>query len=205
MRKIQLHNLILFFLLAGLVLNALGREESIKQRFNIILITIDSFRPDHLGCYGYERDTSPHIDAFTEECALFKNCYSPASWTIPALASMFSSLHPSMHNATMHGSVLPEGITTLVEVMQKAGYITYAFTANAGLQHIFNSNRDGSFDFFDDHLLSNTTYEETLRCLLLFRYVIAGIIEKELGSFEGNDIRHTSAKARRCTVAYGSH
>lgn len=50
---------------------------------NVILISVDTLRPDHLGCYGYNRDTSPHVDRFAEECLLFEACFSHAP--IPAL------------------------------------------------------------------------------------------------------------------------
>ena len=167
-------------------------SSSARKDINVILITLDALRSDHLGCYGYGIDTSPHIDKFAQSYALFKNCYSQASWTIPSIASLFTSLYPSMHNAVVHGSVLPDKVTTLVELMQQAGYLTYAFTANAGIHQIFNCNKGKSFDFFDNRLLSKTTYEESLRSLLLFKYFILGLIDKEVGGFEFDGIRKFS-------------
>ena len=73
-----------------------------KNDFNIVLITIDALRADHLSCYGYERNTTPTIDKIAEEGMLFKNVIAPPSWTAPSMVSLFTSVYPLNHGVT-HG------------------------------------------------------------------------------------------------------
>src|SRR6516165_10297551 len=69
-----------------------GREEG---RPNVVLISVDTTRPDHLGCYGYGRNTSPHIDQLAREGIRFSRAYSQAPWTLPSHMSLFTSVLPS--------------------------------------------------------------------------------------------------------------
>ncbi len=66
---------------------------------NLILISIDTLRADHLGTYGYERDTSPHLDAFARRGVVFENALAPSSWTLPSHATMMTGLAPIRHGA----------------------------------------------------------------------------------------------------------
>ncbi|HUT84328.1 MAG TPA: sulfatase-like hydrolase/transferase, partial [Thermodesulfobacteriota bacterium] len=66
---------------------------------NIILITLDTVRADHVSCYGYERQTTPNLDAFSREGVLYKNAYATASWTLPSHASIFTGMYPTKHGA----------------------------------------------------------------------------------------------------------
>lgn len=65
-----------------------------KNDFNVVLITIDTLRADHLSCYGYERQTSPFIDSVAGKGMLFSNAYAPSSWTAPSMVSLFTSVYP---------------------------------------------------------------------------------------------------------------
>ena len=67
---------------------------------NIILVSIDSLRADHLHCYGYPRQTSPCIDRLASEGILFETVVSTTSWTLPAHAALFTGLPDSVHGAT---------------------------------------------------------------------------------------------------------
>ena len=64
---------------------------------DVLLVTIDTLRADHLGHYGYERNTSPHMDAFANASVIFENAHSSSSWTLPGLASMLTGEHSSTH------------------------------------------------------------------------------------------------------------
>jgi arylsulfatase A-like enzyme len=66
---------------------------------NVIVLTIDTLRADHLGCYGYERDTSPNIDALVARGALFENVTSGSPWTLPSYGSLFTGRFPAAHRA----------------------------------------------------------------------------------------------------------
>ena len=66
---------------------------------NLLLVTLDTTRADHLGLYGYERDTSPQLDELAVESRVYENAYSTSSWTLPSHASLFTGLYPSSHGA----------------------------------------------------------------------------------------------------------
>lgn len=113
----------------------LFKAERKENNLNVIMISYDTLRADHLGCYGYKRDTSPNLDQFAKNAALFKNAFSTSSWTIPSHASIFTSLLPSAHGATIDSSDEPHRKMpladihlTLAEILRGAGYTTAAFT-----------------------------------------------------------------------------
>ena len=97
---------------------------------NVVVIVLDTLRPDHLGTYGYSLPTSPNLDAWAAGAAVFENAQSAAPWTAPSLVSLFTSLYPSVHNVTEFGAPgqLNERVTTLAEVLKERGYATAAFT-----------------------------------------------------------------------------
>ncbi len=66
---------------------------------NVIIILSDALRSDHLGCYGYERDTSPYIDAFAKDATVFKNAFAQSPSTKPSVTSLFTSKYPTQHKA----------------------------------------------------------------------------------------------------------
>jgi len=91
---------------------------------NILLISVDSLRPDHLGAYGYSRPTSPSIDRLAKEGVLFETVTSSSSWTLPAHASLFTSLPDSIHGAETSQRKLGEQHETLAERLRESGYKT---------------------------------------------------------------------------------
>lgn len=97
---------------------------------NIILISIDTLRSDHLSCYGYQRTTTPHIDKIAEKGVLFKNGYSTAVWTPPAHASMLTGYYPSQHKV-IHQNKLNDDIPTVAQLLKKQGYHTAGFVNNS--------------------------------------------------------------------------
>lgn len=96
---------------------------------NIVLVTIDTLRSDHVGCYGYPVDTTPFLDKLSKKSFLFKNAYAQVSSTKPSHASIFTSLYPYQHGVLSNGKVLNEGIPTLAEILRTNGYMTYGITA----------------------------------------------------------------------------
>ena len=87
---------------------------------NVILLTIDSLRPDHLGCYGYERDTSPNIDSLAGNGQLFRQAFAQSAWTIPGVMSILTSLQPPVHGVEHRGNLLDPAITTIFGVLPLA-------------------------------------------------------------------------------------
>lgn len=114
-----------------------------NDRFNVIWVTLDALRADHLGCYGYPRPTTPFIDSLAARGVRIDRALSQAPATKAAVAAMFTSLHPTVHKALHHGAqgrvgdVLPAGATTLAERFASAGYLTAGFVSNPHLQEIF--------------------------------------------------------------------
>lgn len=121
---------------------------------NAILISIDTLRADHLGCYGYPRPTSPNLDRFAAEGAIFERAVAESPWTMPSHASLLTGLAPSRHGMLDDMSKLADAIPTLAEQIRGAGVQTAAFVntpyldANTGLMRGFDSARN--FDIWDD-------------------------------------------------------
>ena len=143
----------LFFLLS---VCTSGNKE--KNTFNIILITIDALRADHLSCYGYHRKTTPAIDKIAEQAIIYSNAIAPSSWTRPSLASLFTSVYPSNHgvvndlrhkNDPSHalGETFSEQLTTLAEALKAQGYTTFAVASNPHLHKASGFER--GFDYFE--------------------------------------------------------
>jgi arylsulfatase A-like enzyme len=135
---------------AALVIELAGCEpESTAQRqackdCNVVLIAIDTLRADHLGAYGYDRNTSPNIDAFAKEARVFTSFYSNAPWTVPSFAAMFTSLYPSDVRMQLPSDKLDEKFTTLAETLQQNGYATVGFNSPSPV-----SRSGGYFQGFD--------------------------------------------------------
>ena len=104
---------------------------------NVLLISVDTLRPDHLGCYGYDRNTSPNIDRLADEGALFENVISSTSWTLPAHAAMFTGLADTVHGAWDTDRQLAEQHVTLAERLREAGYATVGFFSGPTLYPAF--------------------------------------------------------------------
>jgi arylsulfatase A-like enzyme len=98
---------------------------------DVILVSIDTLRADHLGVYGYAGSTSPHLDAFARESLVYENAFSPSPWTLPAHASLFTGLYPDEHRAGHDAPFVALGPEppTLAEKLREAGYRTVGFSA----------------------------------------------------------------------------
>ncbi len=94
---------------------------------NLLLISIDTLRADHLGCYGYHRDTSPGLDALAADAIRFAAAYAPAPWTLPSHASMLTGMHPYEIGIDNQWRTLPEEIPVVAELLAQVGYRTAAF------------------------------------------------------------------------------
>jgi arylsulfatase A-like enzyme len=97
---------------------------------NLVLIVIDTLRADHLGIYGYERATSPHIDRLAKRGLVFANALAASSWTKPSVASLFTSRYPSEHGAISFERDLTSTLPTLAEMLREAGYHTLGVSGN---------------------------------------------------------------------------
>lgn len=102
------------------------RKASSRKRPNLILISIDTLRADHLGCYGYSRPTSPIIDKFASEGLLFEDVSSTSPWTLPSHASVLTGLYPHHTGVRTRRNSLPDSVVTLADVFTKHNFITAA-------------------------------------------------------------------------------
>jgi arylsulfatase A-like enzyme len=100
------------------------------QRPNVLLISIDTLRADHLSCYGYERETTPNIDRLAAAGARFSRAYSTAVWTPPAHGSMLTGLYPSQHGVVDENR-LTDSIAPIAETLSGEGYETLGVVNNS--------------------------------------------------------------------------
>lgn len=121
---------------------------SSDQSPNIVMILIDTLRADHLGCYGYQRETSPNMDAFAAGAVVFKNAISTSSWTSPAVASFFTGQYPYVMGYEDRAVVLDDKFLCLAEILRASGYATRGV-----ISHLYISGDlgfDQGFDTFDE-------------------------------------------------------
>jgi arylsulfatase A-like enzyme len=97
---------------------------------NIIIISIDTLRADHLGCYGYPLDTSPHIDALARDGVRFANGYSLTPLTAPSFSTVLTSLPPYKHGAKRNGLSIYSKIKTMPYYLKRYGYRSAAIISN---------------------------------------------------------------------------
>jgi arylsulfatase A-like enzyme len=98
---------------------------------DILLIVLDTVRAENVSAYGYDRPTTPNLDALAAEGALFLDATSPSTWSLPSHASLFTGLFPSRHGAHGEHRFLEPDVPTLAEALAANGYETRCFTANA--------------------------------------------------------------------------
>lgn len=116
---------------------------------NIIVVLIDTLRPDRLGAYGNARGLSPFLDELASRSTVFQNAYAQSSWTSASVASLFTSRYQSQHGVISFSSRLPDEEETLAEVLRANGYDNGAFVANFLLRA--NLAYDQGFATFDTY------------------------------------------------------
>ena len=94
---------------------------------NILFLSIDTQRADHLGCYGYARDTSPNIDHFAAESVRYTQAYAPTPWTLPSHVAMFCGRHPYKLGINDINAAIPLTAPIMTTYLKAAGYQTAAF------------------------------------------------------------------------------
>jgi arylsulfatase A-like enzyme len=123
------------------------RESEATPPRLVVLISIDTLRPDHLGAYGYARPTSPALDALAQSGAVFDDAMAPSPWTLPSHASLLTGLYPSRHGLKSHEVRLPETVVTLAAELGRHGWATAAVVNSQNL-----SERHGLERGFQDFL-----------------------------------------------------
>ncbi len=140
--------------LAAIGLGACGRSfptalsGALDGTRGYILISIDTLRADHLGCYGHDRATSPFIDSLAARGALFENAYAQLPGTLPSHMSMFTGLYPAEHGVYPPKGVLSTRIKTLPEILSAHGLRTAGHTEGGYVHGSYGFAR--GFDDFSD-------------------------------------------------------
>jgi len=117
-------------------------------RPNVLLVSLDTTRSDHLSVYGYERETSPHLMALASQGVRFDAAYAPSASTGPSHASLFTSLYPMTHRVIKNGRRLGDGFETLAEILRDSGYTTGGVVSSFVLSRRFGYGQ--GFEAFDD-------------------------------------------------------
>jgi arylsulfatase len=115
---------------------------------NVILIVVDTLRSDHLGCYGYERPTSPSIDSLAATAVRYERAFSQAPWTTPSVASLLTSQYPPELGIIHEPDRLDDRFVLLSELLVGHGY-----TTGAVISHIYLGskwNLDQGFEVYDE-------------------------------------------------------
>jgi len=119
-----------------------------KAQEVVLLITIDTLRKDHLGCYGYSRNTSPFIDRLARKGIVFDHTITPLPLTDASHASILTSLHPLVHGVLLNSTPLTKKVETLSEVWKQKGYFTIGAVAVRHLSGNYQFSQ--GFDSFSD-------------------------------------------------------
>ena len=131
------------------------------RRPNVVLVSIDSLRADHLGAYGYPRPTSPRLDRLAAEGVVFDSAWSTTTWTLPSHVSLLTALYPEVHGVTEDGLRMTADQLLLSEVLRSAGYRTAAFVSAPFLNRIYGF--DQGFDLYDDVTIPLKRHRESHR------------------------------------------
>jgi arylsulfatase A-like enzyme len=113
-------------------------ERDVARRGRVVvLISIDTLRRDHLSLYGYRRRTTPGLDHLAADSVVFDDAISTSSWTLPAHASLLTSLQPSVHGGVAVDLRIRDGLLTLAEFLQRRGFYTQAIVTQIYLSEKF--------------------------------------------------------------------
>ncbi|MCA9727231.1 MAG: sulfatase [Candidatus Eisenbacteria bacterium] len=125
-----------------------GCHRASDPRPNLVLISIDTLRSDRLGCYGYDRDTTPRLDALAARGTRFESVVAPANWTLPSHVTMLTGLSPHTHGVVRPDVSASPRVRFLAEYLAGAGYGTWAETDGGYVGAAYGFDR--GFDHFAD-------------------------------------------------------
>ncbi|PSQ51410.1 sulfatase [Halobacteriales archaeon SW_8_65_20] len=167
---------------------------------NVLFVVLDTVRKDHLTPYGYDRETTPTLDALAGEATVYEQAVSPAPWTLPTHASMFTGLYPSQHGASQEQPYLDDSVGTLAETLRADGYDTACYSSNAWITPYTRltagfDEQDNFFEVMPGEFLSGTLADlwqrvndnDTLRAVANRLVEIGNDIHEYFAGGEGAD------------------
>ena len=116
---------IVILVVLAVVLSVMLRRDG--KAYNVLLISVDTLRPDHLGCYGYEPIDTRNVDGIAADGFLFTQAHAPVPLTLPAHTSLFTGLYPKHHQVSGQSNLHP-AVNTLGDQLSDAGYLCGGFT-----------------------------------------------------------------------------
>ncbi|RLG16811.1 hypothetical protein DRN62_02930, partial [Nanoarchaeota archaeon] len=128
----------------------LKSSEEVRNYPNVILITLDTLRADHLSLYGYPLNTTPNLDRIAEDAVVFEDAIATSSWTLPSHASIFTGRYPYHHGATARHQLLRHEEKLLAEILREKGYVTAGFVGGPFCKAKYGIAQ--GFMFYDDRL-----------------------------------------------------
>lgn len=163
MIKFSKNNILIATLLIFGAMSACScQKDKPSPRPNIIFIIADTLRPDHMGCYGYDRDTTPRLDEFARDAVVFNRAYCQIPSTLPSHMSIFTGMYPEAHGVMeedyavdrKNPEVLNPRISSFPEMLKKAGYYNLGIVSSIWLKPVFGFRR--GFDVYKNIKLSLT-------------------------------------------------
>jgi choline-sulfatase len=119
-----------------------------QEPVNLVILSIDTLRPDHLGLYGYPHPTSPNLDRFARRSVIFEQAITTHVATAPAHGTILTGLWPGGHGIQRNGMTLDPDVPTLAEILGEEGRATGAFVSSWTLQR--HTGLDRGFEIYDD-------------------------------------------------------
>jgi arylsulfatase A-like enzyme/Flp pilus assembly protein TadD len=187
-KRVKLFKTTSLALFAALLFSALliSSAPPVDEAPNVILITIDTVRADHLGCYGYKLIETPNLDSLAASGVRFRNAFTPVPITLPAHSVILTGTYPmrtGMHDFS--GNRLNDTQPTLATVLRQNGYSTAAVMGSAVLDSRFGLNR--GFDFYYDQFDFSRLDERNIDAMMRPGNEV---IDQALGWLEGNHKKH---------------
>ena len=118
-----------------------------RKRPSVVLVTIDTLRPDRLGCYGHRKNATPALDRLAREGMLFENAYCDVPWTTASMSSVMTGEYSTRHGVQLGNAKLKASAVTLAEILRDRGFQTGAIIGSFPLDAVFGLNQ--GFDVYD--------------------------------------------------------
>ncbi len=148
-KKISFVIALVLIVTAAICFFALFNEE--KSKFNLVFISLDTVRRDHLTIYGYKRNTTPVLSDFANKAIVFNNAFAQSTLTNPSHASMFTGVYPIVHGNQENAQILASDQVTLAQILYNTGFRTGGFVSGFTMRRK-NSGFDRGFEVYDDRI-----------------------------------------------------